>query len=186
MIQKPRTCPPKLRKERRWKRRLSSQKSSAPPVLNGSRKSKSRKTSIGKQRDNSTMPKLEGRCLCGQFSYASDAAPLATLICHCRNCQRQGGAAFSLNVVVPAASLATKGELRLTWTRDSGNTVERQFCATCGSPIFSMLRPTRTLPSSGRHADDTSGLNRCRKSGATARNRLPPMVAEARFPKNPA
>ena len=86
------------------------------------------------------MPELQGRCLCGQFSYESSAAPLATMICHCKNCQRQGGAAFSVNVVVPADAVTTKGALKSFLDKaDSGNTVERQFCAECGSPIFSLL-----------------------------------------------
>jgi hypothetical protein len=135
------------------------------------------------------MTKPEGRCLCGQFSYASDAEPLATVICHCKNCQRQSGAAFSLNVVVPAASLATKGELKTYMDRgESGNTVERQFCASCGSPIFSLLSTNKAIAIiKAGTLDDTSGL----KPGAevwcdSAQGWTPPMVAEARFPKNPA
>lgn len=134
------------------------------------------------------MPKLEGRCLCGQFSYASDAPPLATLICHCKNCQRQGGAAFSLNVVVPAASLATKGELKSYMDRaDSGNTVERQFCATCGSPIFSMLSANKDIAIiKAGTLDDTSALKPVSEVWCdSAQAWVPPLVAEARFPKNP-
>lgn len=135
------------------------------------------------------MSKIEGRCLCGQFSYASDAPPLATVICHCKNCQRQGGAAFSLNVVVLAASLATTGELKSYMDRaDSGNTVERQFCATCGSPIFSMPSANKAIAIiKAGTLDDTSGLKPVSEVWCdSAQSWVPPLVAEARFPKNPA
>jgi len=84
------------------------------------------------------MTKLEGHCLCGKVSYESSSEPLATLICHCKNCQRQAGAAFSINVVVPTDSLTTQGVLKtFKDSADSGNTVDREFCPDCGSPIFS-------------------------------------------------
>ena len=134
------------------------------------------------------MPELQGRCLCGQFSYESSAAPLATMICHCKNCQRQGGAAFSVNVVVPADAVTTKGDLKSFLDKaDSGNTVERQFCADCGSPIFSRLsaNPGIAIIKAGT-LDDTSGLQ---PSGEvwcdSAQAWVKPLVEGARFPKNP-
>jgi len=134
------------------------------------------------------MPELQGRCLCGQFSYESSAAPLATMICHCKNCQRQSGAAFSVNVVVPADAVTTKGDLKTFLDKgDSGNTVERQFCAACGSPIFSRLsaNPGIAIIKAGT-LDDTSGLQ---PSGEvwcdSAQAWVTPLVEGARFPKNP-
>ena len=83
---------------------------------------------------------LEGRCLCGQVSYKSSSAPLATAICHCRNCQRQAGTAFSVVIVVPSESVTVAGTLKTFDDRgDSGGTVHRQFCPECGSPIFSLI-----------------------------------------------
>ena len=43
------------------------------------------------------MQKIQGRCLCGAVRYRSDAAPLLTAICNCKNCQRQTGTAFSIS-----------------------------------------------------------------------------------------
>lgn len=82
------------------------------------------------------------------------------MICHCKNCQRQGGGAFSVNVVVPADAVTTNGDLKSFLDKaDSGNTVERQFCAECGSPIFSRLsaNPDIAIIKAGT-LDDTSGL----------------------------
>lgn len=132
------------------------------------------------------MPELQGRCLCGQFSYESNAAPLATMICHCKNCQRQSGAAFSVNVVVPADAVTTKGELKVFHDKaDSGNTVDREFCATCGTPIFSRLsaNPGIAIIKAGT-LDDTSGLAPGGEVWCdSAQSWVKPMVEGARFPR---
>jgi hypothetical protein len=48
------------------------------------------------------MPKIEGSCLCGSVKYSSDSEPVMTAVCHCENCQRQTGTAFSIIVGVAA------------------------------------------------------------------------------------
>jgi hypothetical protein len=45
-----------------------------------------------------------GECACGAVRYECSAAPVAMVNCHCRDCQRAGGAGFSPTVVVPAGS----------------------------------------------------------------------------------
>ena len=82
-----------------------------------------------------------GRCLCGNISYEFENAPAMTGVCHCKNCQRQAGSAFSTLAGVPKAEFVMKGEARVFMDGDtkSGNTVERYFCATCGSPIYSAI-----------------------------------------------
>ena len=55
------------------------------------------------------MQKIQGRCLCGAVRYRSDAAPLLTAICNCKNCQRQTGTAFSILVAVPKGALIMEG-----------------------------------------------------------------------------
>ena len=57
------------------------------------------------------MSKLDGRCLCGAVSYTCDADPMFCAICHCKNCQRQSGTAFSIVVAVPADQLHISGEI---------------------------------------------------------------------------
>ncbi len=83
-----------------------------------------------------------GQCLCGAVKYEFDNAPLMTGVCHCRNCQRQAGSAFSTLAGVPKAEFRlTAGEPKLYEDGDtkSGNTVQRFFCGNCGSPIYSAL-----------------------------------------------
>ena len=47
-----------------------------------------------------TLP-AEGGCRCGALRLRVTRAPLLTMACHCRGCQRMTGSAFSLSVAVP-------------------------------------------------------------------------------------
>ena len=83
-----------------------------------------------------------GGCLCGAINYKIAEAPKMMGVCHCKNCQRQAGSAFSTLAGVPKDQFEfTKGEPKLYLDSDtnSGNKVERYFCADCGSPIYSAL-----------------------------------------------
>ncbi|MCW3015419.1 MAG: hypothetical protein JWO02_2511 [Solirubrobacterales bacterium] len=85
---------------------------------------------------------LDGHCLCGSITYTCDAEPIMTAICHCTECQRQAGTAFSIIVGVPREQLDIKGDsLKVFETigDDTGATAARNFCGTCGSPIISVL-----------------------------------------------
>lgn len=83
---------------------------------------------------------IEGGCNCGAVRYRLTGEPLAVAVCHCANCRRQSGSAFSVNVVVRADAMALSGDLTSWEDRDteSGAPVLREFCATCGSPIRSL------------------------------------------------
>ena len=88
------------------------------------------------------MQKLTGKCLCGSIEYSSDAEPIFSIICHCDDCQRQTGTAFSMTVGVPKASMKINNEDKLKefiGESASGNKVRRKFCPDCGSPIISMI-----------------------------------------------
>ena len=50
-----------------------------------------------------------GGCLCRVIRYELTAAPLAVLACHCTQCRRQSGAAFSVNLIVRASKLVILG-----------------------------------------------------------------------------
>ena len=105
--------------------------------------------------------KIEGGCLCGQVRFKADAEPLFQAVCHCKNCQKQGGTAFSVVVGVPTAALHISGETA-TYddTADSGGKVARVFCPRCGSPILSEAagRPGLSIIKAGT-LDDTSELD---------------------------
>ena len=65
-----------------------------------------------------------------------------TAVCHCKNCQKQTGTAFSIIVGVPAESLSFNDSESLSEFPDTGETggaVTRRFCSNCGSPIVSLV-----------------------------------------------
>ena len=76
---------------------------------------------------------LTGGCQCGAVRYRLDAEPAGSNICHCRMCQKAGGAPF---MAFAGATLST-----LKWTRGAPKTfassdfAERGFCADCGTPL---------------------------------------------------
>ncbi|HEV7312621.1 GFA family protein [Sphingopyxis sp.] len=86
------------------------------------------------------MSEIEGGCNCGVVRYRLSADPIAVAVCHCANCRRQSGSAFSVNVIVAEGAMTLTGDLATYEDSDteSGQPVLRQFCATCGSPIRSL------------------------------------------------
>jgi hypothetical protein len=94
--------------------------------------------------------------------YEVKNSPTVTGVCHCKNCQRQAGSAFSTLAGVPRSEFTfTAGSPKLYRDSDtsSGNTVERYFCGTCGSPIYSAIpsQPDTLFLKTGT-LDDTSSF----------------------------
>lgn len=89
------------------------------------------------------MGHFDGHCLCGNITYTCAAeTPMLTGICHCADCQRSSGSAFSVLVGVPIKSLQISGDsLKVydTMGEDRGALAHRSFCGNCGSPIMSVL-----------------------------------------------
>ena len=88
------------------------------------------------------MGKLDGHCLCGAISYTCDSDnPIVTAICHCSDCQRQAGSAFSIIAGVAMENLHISGQTKVfdTIGDDRGAAAHRHFCGDCGSPIISVL-----------------------------------------------
>jgi hypothetical protein len=79
-----------------------------------------------------------GGCLCGRVRYESTGEPTFSLLCHCRDCQRQSGSAYIAAMRVPAAGFRIiRGEPRRYVSRsDAGNEITRVFCGDCGSPLY--------------------------------------------------
>ena len=107
------------------------------------------------------MTVMTGGCLCGAVRYSCDAEPVMTGVCHCRDCQRQSGSAYSIFIGVPASRLRFEsGTLSCYETRGaSGQEVQRSFCGRCGSPIKSDVRsmPDLAFIKAGT-LDDVSAL----------------------------
>ena len=107
------------------------------------------------------MPQMTGGCLCGQIRYCASADPVFVGVCHCRHCQKQTGTAFSVLVGIPKSAMSIQGPIKAFHdTGDSGQTVERNFCPECGSPIFTdaAVMPGIAFIKAGT-LDDTSSLD---------------------------
>ena len=82
-----------------------------------------------------------GGCACKAIRYEVSSEPVAFMLCHCRDCQYASGGEPAAVVVVPKPAFKmTKGEVKSYAVKgESGNEVARQFCGTCGTPLFSAL-----------------------------------------------
>ena len=77
-----------------------------------------------------------GGCTCGAIRYECASAPIATLNCHCRDCQRASGAPFASGVVVMTSDLQVSGTPKTYSVRgSSGGLTTRSFCSECGTPL---------------------------------------------------
>lgn len=104
---------------------------------------------------------LTGGCACGAVRYSLSAPPLMIYNCHCANCQKITGSAFTVSVTVPEAALSfTKGTpKRVEWKADSGNLRFGHFCADCGARIANGQVPSIGMLSlRGGTFDDTSWI----------------------------
>lgn len=104
---------------------------------------------------------MTGQCLCGSVSYKVEGDLQMTGVCHCKNCQRQAGSAYSVLFAVADDQIEISGDLQTYEDNaDSGNAVHRHFCPKCGSPVKTSLpaQPGMTFIKAGT-LDDTSVLN---------------------------
>lgn len=83
---------------------------------------------------------IAGGCLCGKVRYRAIGDPVGNFICHCKNCQKQSGSAFSINLIYPKSKFKSEGPLSYySDSSDAGNPVLRHFCTSCGTPVFSAI-----------------------------------------------
>ena len=93
-----------------------------------------------------------GQCLCGSVTYSIASEPVLVGVCHCQDCQRFTGSAFSYLVAFPHTDLKIEGEVE-TYGKpgDSGQPIHRQFCPNCGSSLLELAatRPGLVLLNGG-------------------------------------
>ncbi len=97
------------------------------------------------------LPELpwDGGCRCGQVRLRISVAPLLTMACHCRGCQRMSASAYSLSAAIPTEGFAiTQGEPVIGGLHGA---TRHFFCPHCMSWMFTRpdglehfvnLRPT--------------------------------------------
>ncbi len=84
---------------------------------------------------------LSGGCLCGKIRYRIPGGAKPATYCHCSDCRKTTGSAFNIGVRVEANSLTVVSGQVKAYARiaDSGNTITREFCSDCGSPLFTKM-----------------------------------------------
>ena len=85
---------------------------------------------------------LTGGCQCGKIHYEITEAPQLVYTCHCTDCQRITGSAFSLGIALPETAFhRTAGEPRaLQRVPDSGRPNTRFVCPECACWVYSLPR----------------------------------------------
>ncbi len=78
----------------------------------------------------SGMKSFSGECLCGRVQICARGEPLRIGICHCTNCRRESGSAFTFYAVWPAHQFESTGE--------TSEFHGQHFCPRCGSHLFSL------------------------------------------------
>ncbi|KAJ5769328.1 hypothetical protein N7520_003887 [Penicillium odoratum] len=84
---------------------------------------------------------LTGSCMCGVIHYSAEVDKYLAALCHCTDCQKWTGGAFTSNAVVPRSSFkVTKGTPKTyDAVGNSGKVNKHFFCSNCGSGLYTEL-----------------------------------------------
>jgi hypothetical protein len=84
-----------------------------------------------------------GGCHCGALRYEITEAPALVYTCHCTDCQRLTGSAFSMAFLAAAETFFLTGAAPRPFRHraDSGHTVARWTCPACGTWVSSGPEP---------------------------------------------
>lgn len=80
---------------------------------------------------------MKGSCQCGNVQYEAKAPPVLSVACHCLDCQKLSGTAYSVTLVFKAESFEVSGETNTyEAVADSGTPKIGHFCPACGNRIY--------------------------------------------------
>ena len=116
---------------------------------------------LGRNLNREMKIPFTGGCACGAIRYECTVEPTSMFKCHCRDCQRATGGAFTCVVIVPASSFKfTRGMPHYHFTQSTAvGQHKRGFCADCGSRLTGGENPEGTTEIVGINAgslDDPS------------------------------
>ena len=81
---------------------------------------------------------LRGGCMCRAIRYEIAAEPMFGGQCQCRDCQHESGGGHASFMAFSSEAVKLEGMPRYyEFTADSGNTIRRGFCPTCGCSVVS-------------------------------------------------
>lgn len=106
--------------------------------------------------------KRNGGCLCGAIRYAISGEPYWVVQCFCRDCQQATGTGHTTIAAFHMADqIVMTGSPKVYTTKgDTGGAVNRHFCGTCGSRLYttSDLSGPMAIVQCGA-LDDPSSIN---------------------------
>jgi hypothetical protein len=76
------------------------------------------------------MTTRTGQCLCGRVHYQLRGEPSRIGLCHCADCRRESGSAFTMFAVWPRDAFSSTGDVTVYQGRS--------FCPACGSRLFNL------------------------------------------------
>ena len=81
---------------------------------------------------------LEGGCLCGKVRFRTSQAPMRTLACHCKFCQRVTGSSYFAESMFPMDAVSFSGEPLSRYEHVSEGSKKKvfvHFCPNCGTTV---------------------------------------------------
>lgn len=82
--------------------------------------------------------KVNGKCLCGQVSFAAEVDESKVMLCHCTDCQVQASTAFRIGAIVNSETFSMQGTVQeYCKIGTSGARRMQVFCPTCATSIYS-------------------------------------------------
>lgn len=98
--------------------------------------------------ENAPRPEIDlsARCACGAVSVRAKGTVRSMLLCACQDCQKATGTGHSAIIIMRAANVQTEGATAsFASTAESGATLTRWFCPSCGTPLYGQSSRAETL-----------------------------------------
>jgi len=77
-----------------------------------------------------------GSCLCGRFRFTVEGSFGDVRYCHCSQCRRGNGSAFSANARVDRSQWTLEGPADGVTEYEHRPGLFKAFCSRCGSPLY--------------------------------------------------
>jgi hypothetical protein len=98
--------------------------------------------------ENAPRPEIDlvARCACGGVSVHAKGIVRSMLLCACEDCQKATGTGHSAIIIMRAADVQVEGATAsFASAAESGATLTRWFCHTCGTPLNGQSSRAETL-----------------------------------------
>jgi hypothetical protein len=82
------------------------------------------------------MATMTGSCLCGAVRFEATGEPLFQGFCQCLDCRKVAAGSYPAIGMPTQAVKVTGKSSRYGKAAESGKTIYRNFCPTCGSMVF--------------------------------------------------